>query len=52
MRTIKEIALELLEKYEYAETTVIWEYSGNIDKEIKDLKREVAKYKKEIKESR
>ena len=48
MRTLKEIALELLEKYEYAQTSVIWEYSGRIEEEVEDLKKEVAKYKDEI----
>ena len=50
MRTIKEIALELLEKYEYAQQSVIWEWSGDIEGDEKKLKKEVAKYKKEINE--
>ncbi len=42
MRTLKEIALELLDKYAIAQETVIWEYSSNIDKEVEDLRKEVA----------
>lgn len=49
--TIKEIAMELLKKYEEAKTTVIWEYSGNIDGDIKKLKKEIGRYKKEINQS-
>ena len=51
MRTIKEIALELLDKYAIAQESVIWEYSGNIDEEVENLRKEVANYKDEIKQS-
>ena len=52
MRTIKEIALELLDKYAIAQESVIWEYSGDIDGDIEKLKKEVANYKDEIKRSK
>ena len=51
MRTIKEIALDLLNKYEKAEETLIWEYSGDIDGDIDKLKKLVANYKDEIERS-
>ena len=47
-KTLKEIAIELLEKYEASETTVIWEYSTNIRLSEEMLKKEVAKYRKMI----
>ena len=49
-RTIKEIALELLEKYHYAKEGFIWECSGDIEDDIKKLKKEVSDYKNEIQE--
>ena len=52
MRTLKEIALELLDKYAISEESVIWEFSGNTEEELEDLKKEVAKYKDEIKRSK
>lgn len=51
MRTIKEIALELLDKYAIAKESVIWEHSGNIDEDVENLRKEVADYKDEIKRS-
>ena len=47
-RTLKEIALDLLDKYEEAKETVIWEYSGSIDDDIKKLKAEVSSIRQEI----
>ena len=52
MRTIKEIALELLDKYAIAQESVIWEHSSNIDEEVEDLRKEVANYKDEIRRSK
>ena len=51
MRNIKEIALDLLNKYEKAEESVIWEYSGDIDGDVEQLKRLVNKYRDEIERS-
>lgn len=47
-RTLKQIAIELLEKYKEEKTAVIWEYSGHIRDDEEELKREVEKYKEEI----
>lgn len=47
-KTLKEIAIELLEKYEASETTVICEYSTNIRHSVELLGKEVAKYRKMI----
>lgn len=49
-RTLKEIALDLSRKYEEAQETVIWEYSGSIDADIKKLKAEVLSIRQEIEE--
>ncbi len=48
MRTLKEIALELLDKYAEAQRGIIWEYSGDIDGATKSLEEEVKKYENEI----
>ena len=48
MRTVKEIALELLDKYEEAQRGIIWEYSGDIDGTTKALEEEVKEYENEI----
>ena len=48
MRTIKEIALELLDKYAEAQRGIIWEYSGDIDGATKSLEEEVKGYDNEI----
>ena len=48
MRTIKEIALELLDKYAEAQRGIIWEYSGDIDGATKSLEEEVKGYENEI----
>jgi len=48
MRTIKEIALELLNKYYEAEESHIWERSGDIDGDLAELNELVVKYKDEI----
>ena len=47
-KTLKEITIELLEKYEASETCCIWEYSGNIRQSEKMLKKEINKYRKMI----
>lgn len=47
-RTLKEIALDLLEQYKDAKETVIWEYSGSIDEDIKRLEAEVEKTRQEV----
>ena len=46
--TLKEIALELLYKYENAEQIVIDEYSGDYFEEGKELRLEVERYKELI----
>ena len=48
MKTLKEIALELVDKYYGSETTVIWGYSGNIDRAIEQLDKECNAYRAEI----
>jgi len=47
-RTLKEIALDLSRKYEEAQETVISEYSGSIDADIKKPKAEVSRIRQEI----
>ena len=47
-RTIKEIALELLDKYEESEERIIWEFSGDIDGDEEELRKEIESYKNEI----
>ena len=49
-RTLKEIALYILEIYEEAKETVIWEYSGSIDVDMKELKEKVSEIRQEIEE--
>ena len=51
MRTLKEIAIELLEKYEASETACIWEYSSDIRGTEKELENEIAEYRKEIEQA-
>ena len=46
--TLKEIALELVEKYEDAEESRIWEYSGRIEEDEEELRLEIENYKKKI----
>lgn len=48
MTKLKSIALELLQKYEESETSVIWEFSGDIAKSEENLAVEVAKYRELI----
>ena len=48
MTNLKDIALELLQKYEESETSLIWEYSGDIDKSEKILDAEVSRYRELI----
>lgn len=57
-RTLKEIAIELLEKYEASETACIYEYrrhqfcdSGDINSATKELDKEIAEYRKEIEQT-
>jgi len=50
-RTLKEIAIELLEKYEASETACICEYSGDINSATKELDKEIAEYRKEIEQT-
>lgn len=49
--TLKQIALELLEKYDYAEHTVIGEFSGDIRVDTAELDQEVADYRRRIEEA-
>ena len=50
-RTLKEIALDLLEQYGDAKESLIWEYSGSIDEDTKRLEEKVAKIRQEIEEA-
>ena len=50
MNELKQIALELLEKYRKSERSLIWEYSGNISEEEKLLEEECREYRKRIEE--
>ena len=45
---LKEIAMELLNKYRDAKTDVIWEYGGDIEKELQELSDECDAYLKAI----
>ena len=45
---LKKIALELLGKYRDAKTDVIWEYGGDIEKELQELSDECDAYLKAI----
>jgi hypothetical protein len=47
-RTLKEIALALLEQYRDAKESLIWEYSGSIDEDTEILEAEVARIRQEI----
>lgn len=49
--SLKKIALEILELYRKAEESVIWEYSGDIEGELKELATEIEKYKKQIEDA-
>lgn len=49
-RTLKEIALELLEMYEFSESERINEYSISIDDDLSELRNIIAQYRKEIEE--
>lgn len=49
-RTLKEIALDLLEQYMDAKESLIWENSGNIDEDTKRLEEKVTKIRQEIEE--
>jgi len=43
-----KICNSILSKYEEAAGTVIWEYSGHIDKDIDELHKEIECYKAQI----
>lgn len=45
---LQKVGNTLLAKYEEEATTVIWEYSGNIDESLDCLRKEVGKYKAQI----
>lgn len=47
-KILKEIALELLEKYRLSETSVIWEMSGSISEDITRLEYECNYMRKQI----
>ena len=47
-QTLKEIALELLEKYKKSERAVIYEYGSDIEGELFDLEAEYQEYKNAI----
>lgn len=48
MNDLKQIALELLEKYRKSERSLIWEYSSNIRGSERLLEEECREYKKRI----
>lgn len=50
-KTLKAIALELLEMYRCSETSLIWEYSGDIEGSIKILSEECDEYMKAIEDA-
>lgn len=47
-KTLKEIALEILDKYKQSERTVIYEYGSDIEDELFDLEIEYQEYKTAI----
>ena len=49
-RTLKDVALELLNMYEQAERSCIWEYSGTIEEDENNLHDMCESYRKEIEE--
>lgn len=49
--TLKEIAIELLEKYETSEGMLIWESSTDIRYSEKVLAKEIRKYRKMIEQA-
>jgi hypothetical protein len=48
-KTKEELFMKLLEQYEYAEETVIGEFSGNMEESRKWLDKEIEWYKSEWK---
>lgn len=48
MNELKQIALELLEKYSDAQYSVIYEYSCSIEKDLEELQKECDTYKAKI----
>ena len=49
-KRLAELAREILEKYQSAQTCRIYEYSGGIRRDLNALDKEVAEYMKEISE--
>ena len=43
-----ELIEELIEKYAESEEAVIWEFSTSIEKETKELAKQVSMYRKEL----
>ena len=50
-RSLKEIALYLLKRYELSELEVIGEFSGNIKEDEARLQEEIAELRREIEEA-
>lgn len=50
-RSMKEIALYLLEQYYLSESSVIGEFSGSIEKDLAILDNEIAELRREIEEA-
>lgn len=46
--SLKELALEILDKYETDATIVIWEYSGIPSQATIELRAEIAEYRQKI----
>lgn len=49
--TLKEIAIELLEKYAASEEALAWEYSCDTSSAEKRIEKEVRRYRKMINEA-
>ena len=50
-KSIEELFNHVLGKYEEAEVSLIWEYSGHIEESEKILKAEIECYKSELRKS-
>ena len=48
VKELKALAEKLLAKYQNAETACIWEYSGDIEKSLADLKIKIRELQEEI----
>ena len=48
MNQLKDIALELLDKYQESETSLIWETSGDVQNDLELLETETEDYYKLI----